>query len=60
MTASTLELTKILSRLQWFADSKPQLFDKLCNSALDDGETTLGDALSALQSAIAYLEGFHG
>jgi len=50
------DLEKILSGLQDFKGKNPQVFQCLCTTAIATGDMSLGDAESALQSAISSLE----
>ncbi len=47
------DLEKILEAIQDFKSKNPQVFQYLCSEAIATGDMTLGDAESALMSAIA-------
>jgi hypothetical protein len=46
------DLEKILEAIQEFKSNNPQTFRALCNEAIATGDMSLGDAESALSSAI--------
>jgi hypothetical protein len=50
------DLEKILSAIQDFHSNNPQVFQCLCTRAIATGDMSLGDAESALISAISDLE----
>jgi hypothetical protein len=50
------DLEKILSSLQDFKSRNPRVFGCLCTRAIATGDMSLGDAESALMSAISSLE----